>query len=1835
MTNKLSRQAAVSEDDGDIAIVGMACIFPKAPDLQTFWSNITNKVDGIGEAPAGNMLHRVFDPESGANDRVYSKTGGFLETLPPFQATRFGVMPKAIDGAEPEHFIALQVAHDALVDAGFPELPINRDRTEVILGRGTYVNRGFMTAMQHSVVIDQTIRLLGELHPEHSEVELARLKEKLKEQLPPFSPETAPGLCHNVVAGIIANRLDLHGRNLVMDAACASCLLALEIAAQDLRQNICDAAIVGGVQISTHAPIHMIFSHLGALSRRDHLRPFDKDADGTMLGEGIGMVVIKRLADAVRDGHRIYAVIKGIGSSSDGRGSGLLAPRLDGEMLALKRAYRNAGLDPVTVELVEAHGTGIPLGDVTEIRALHGVFGELAAGRRRCAVGTVKSMIGHLIPAAGIAGIIKTALALYHKVLPPTLCCDEPNPELEIDKTPFYLNTEAAPWIHGRADYPRRAGGNAFGFGGINAHVVLEEYGGQRDEGIPGGDWPEELFVFSGSTRKELIAGCRQFLRWLATPQAAASSLAEMAYTVTTDLAGKTERLAIIAGDRAELEKKLDHACRLLEDPGRKQIRDRSGIFYFAEPLGSGGKIAFLFPGEGSQYVGMLADVCRHFPEARACFDLLDRAYAGQEGKELPSGFIFPPTAKHGEAEKRIMAMEGAVDAVSTANRALFKICTGLGLKPDAAVGHSSGELAALEATAAVRLTDEEEVLSYIRIGNEIIESLKKADDIPHGRLLAVGGVERRNIDEVIGASEGFLCLAMANCPHQFVLCGTDRTVTAAEAVLRPMGAICQPLPFARAYHTERFEPALKRLRPLYQRAVFQKPAVALYSCLTGDRHADDPDSIRSLALEQWVKPVRFEETVAKMYEDGIRLFLEIGPRANLTGFVGDILKGKPHCAVATNVHHRAGMRQLLFALGQLAAHGVSFAPANLFARRPARRIEMNGAWQSEKTGGITLNRQLPSLQLAGVDLSFLEKRESPSGVAVNGEPMGAILSTSGQLSGDSAPTGDPAMAAYFRTMSHFLDVQRQVMEGMYGGVGAAEPLARRATVVHEGKRSPEARSTEQPPPLAESVGPGKTPDVSKKDPAALLLKIVSERTGYPADMLALDQDMEAELGIDSIKRVEILGALAKELGDPAGDRGRALQGMRTLGEIIAMLQGNQDDHRPATDAGLSQPAEAGEVTNSVSVRTLLLQLVSERTGYPAEMLALDQDMEAELGIDSIKRVEILGALAQALGVTAEAGGELNRLRTLGEIIGYFDAQSSALTAAGHPLLDAVTVEKNGSRLRAERQLDLERDWYLRDHTLGGLVSRHDPELHALAVLPFALGLEMLAAAAAPLFPGKALAGFKEIRATGWILLANRTLSVSLLAEKDAASGGAMVRLFSGNAEKGREALKGIVLFAESRPAAPSSVPSSVCPDTPWGREGIPDELYPLVLFHGPAWQGICRIESWGRSGVQAQLQPSRPLLTPGEGSLLAAPQVLDAAGQVVGVWASHFVAEQYVIFPVAADTISFHAEMPASAIVCRTASTTERDSIRSDISLSDDSGQVVCRITGLRHKRIDMPEQLHHFRGSREVLLSRQWEVQPDVFQQTAVVSFFDGETLSFRDTDGLVMREVIAQIILSRQERQTWQKLEFPEQRKTEWLLGRLVLKESVRRLLRQSTGMDVWSADIETVVDERGKPAVHLPLSLHLDWQPEVSLAHRQGVAVAVAARLPSMGAVGIDIETLRPLDESFLQAAFTKEEMGLLRKNGEKSSSMWPLRLWCAKEAAAKALGTGLAAGPRGFRIHSLDRSTGEVQLQATSEQGETLSASTWQQDKIVGSLSILLNQRGLDEHANADKGTNSF
>ncbi|XRQ13381.1 beta-ketoacyl synthase N-terminal-like domain-containing protein [Actinomadura welshii] len=469
-----------------IAIVGAGAVFPGAGSAAELWRNVLAGFDAITEVPAGRWDPALYyDPgaygRAPDSDRFYCRRGGFVDDLATFDPARFGIPPEAVRGMEPDQLLALRTAGDAIADAGGGERLPDRSGIGVVIGRGGYLTPGVARCDQRVTTSHQIAAVLADLVPELGRARLDEIRSAFCERLGPDAPDASAGLVPSFAASRIAHAFDFRGPAYTLDAACASALLAVEHAVRALRSGQADAMLAGAVHHAHHATLWSVFSRLRALSRSETIRPFDRAADGTLLAEGTGVVLLKRLSDAERAGDRIHAVIVGAGSSSDGRASSMLAPVVEGQVLAVERAWRDAGLDPAApgaLGLVEAHGTAAPAGDGAELATLRRVFG---AGGPPIGLGSVKSMIGHAMPAAGIAGLIKAAFAVRDGVLPPTLHVDDPHPALEGGR--LRPVREAAEWAceHG----PRRAAVNAFGFGGANAHVILEEPppGGARRAG--------------------------------------------------------------------------------------------------------------------------------------------------------------------------------------------------------------------------------------------------------------------------------------------------------------------------------------------------------------------------------------------------------------------------------------------------------------------------------------------------------------------------------------------------------------------------------------------------------------------------------------------------------------------------------------------------------------------------------------------------------------------------------------------------------------------------------------------------------------------------------------------------------------------------------------------------------------------------------------------------------------------------------------------------------------------------------------------------------------------------------------------------------------------------------------------------------------------------------------------------------------------------------------------------------------------------------------------------------------------------------------------------------
>ena len=1186
-----------------VAIVGMSCILPKAPDLEHYWENILAKVDAITEIPKERWDWELyFDADPRAKDKIYSRWGGFLDDQ-TFDPVEFGMPPNSLKSVDPMQLLALKAARLAIEDAGYGERPFDRSRTSVILGAsgGTGdLGAGYLLRSSLPLVVG---------------TQAPSLIERTNGLLPEWTEDSFAGLLLNVAAGRIANRFDFGGVNYVVDAACASSLAAVHQAVRELETHSSDMVLVGGVDTTQNPFGYLCFSKTRALSPTGRARTFDAEADGIAISEGIGMLVLKRLEDAERDGDRVYAVIRGTGGSSDGRAKGMTAPRPEGQVAALKRAYRKAGVSPTTVGLFEAHGTGTVVGDRSEALALTTVLDEAGAGPRSAAVGSVKSMIGHTKATAGVAGLVKVALALHHKILPPTLGVTAPSPGARLDDGPLYVNSETRPWVHA-SDHPRRAGVSSFGFGGTNFHAVLEEY--TQDVAPPRTmvrSWPTEIVLIAGRSREEIAA---RIDRMSIAAREKGASLLDLAYGAWTESeraerdSSELLRLAIVAGSVSDLAVKLEAARKGIEGDS---LRDARGIYFSATP--GRGSVAFLFPGQGSQYPNMLRDLAVHFPEVRECFEAADRTLEGSFEEPL-SRFVFPPPAfgpnQSQEQQKSLTRTHVAQPALGAADAALSGLLGSLGVAPDMVAGHSYGEYVALYAAGVFDF----ETLCRLSVarGKSIIEAasadlggMAAADASPAEVSAAIQSLP----------PDGKVWLSNFNSPRQTILSGSDEGIEAAVERLSAAGIRARALPVACAFHSPIVAPARKKFAEFLAGVEFRTPRKPVYSNVTAGPYPERSGSIRDILADHLEKPVLFADQVRAMYDAGARLFVEVGPRNVLTGLSDQILEGLPHVAVAMDVAGRSGLTQLQHGLGILAAEGVPVSLHRLFAGRMGSTGESrkNAGEASPTTwivNGSRARRSSEPRQQAAmppVSVSFVEPGAVPAAAPEPAAPSPALPRTPPGATG-VAPTvsaraaaGDSASQAmldFQNVMNRFLETQRSVMSSYLRGLAGqvASDVEMRAP------EAPVAASSPAPEPLEAAVQVRQTPAppaveaVTPSVPAgrdkleAQLLEIVSERTGYPPDMLGLDVDIEAELGIDSIKRVEILGTVQRTClpeGSLREDAMEQLNGIKTLRGIVDWLEGaagssNGASARPSPTASGAGTGEAAKVARVATIES-------------------------------------------------------------------------------------------------------------------------------------------------------------------------------------------------------------------------------------------------------------------------------------------------------------------------------------------------------------------------------------------------------------------------------------------------------------------------------------------------------------------------------------------------------------------------------------------------------------------------------------------------------------------------
>lgn len=1275
---------------GDIAIVGMASHFPDASNLHEFWENITNKCDSLTDISSMSdaaywRKEDFYDPDATAADKTYGYKAGFVPAI-EFDPVAFKIPPAIMDSISTAQLFSLYMARQVMQDAGLADkkdAQVDRDRIGVILGGGGNGNTSFSLAARQQAPYLREIMIKSGLSAEVADDVIARAHELYLE----WNEDSFPGFLGNVACGRIASYFDLGGTSYMVDAACASSLAAIKAAIGELNSGSCDAVLTGGVNLENSAFSFLCFSKTPALSKSNRSRPFDRDSDGIMLGDGVGLLVLKRLEDAELAGDRIYAVIKSLEASSDGRAKSIFAPRYEGQIKALKRAYASAGILPGDIQLIEAHGTGTASGDGTELKSLRAVFDEYRLPAHSIAVGSVKSQIGHTRCAAGAASMIKVALALHHKVLPPSINVQQPMEALSVEDSPFYLNSETRPWLRPLDDSPRRAALSAFGFGGTNFHAILEEYE-QDAHGAYRLNESTYTLLFNGDNAGQLLQRCESALESFSTGSAARALRQHLAAQDINTLEPHQARLLLVATSAEHAGQLLQTAVKQLRNNQDKGWEHPQGIYFQPKGKDLSGKVVALFPGQGSQYVNMGREVAIDYPEMRQALETLDKFADDVRGHGLSD--IVYPTPAFSDAERdaqreRLTDTANAQPAIGAVSAGYYAILKSNGFTPDFVAGHSYGEVTALWAAGA--LCDADFYRASLARGMAAASAVAQNEGDGGAMLAAALTVEAC---EKLLVRYPDIVLANDNSPAQVVLGGATARIHALYDELKAGDVQCRILPVSAAFHTPFLQAACAPFLESLSSIRFDTTHCTAFSSASAAPWPADTATYAETLAQQMVMPVRFRETIEALYQRGGRLFVEIGPKGVLGKLVADILKGREHTLISLNTGDSGDDRlQLARAQARLLAEGVKLNALDRYVRPAPEQDDLTGRLSCRLNGGFYLSeknqrRRQHALREGDTEVveSFIRARQ---GAALPAAPVPAAPVTAAAKAQPAvAPLPAAAVSPLFQSTksntSEALHKRDQAMEQInqrvesndntpLNGVLQAQQVM---SQLHQQFQTNQKeyiqlldsllnkqyallenfRDHHNLPTILASLGQS----VQLLDKNLELYHSNHERyfstqqslfqpgqAPMPAAPRALNTPVQAypQAAVVSVSPVAApvhpvaapvslsaprpsipeMPAVAKAPSAPAPST-PAPQAAKPAASPMS----------PDVEAQLSRFASITEA----EITARLVTIVSDRTGYPQDMIDANMDLEADLGIDSIKRLEIFGAMFDAF--SADAG---------------------------------------------------------------------------------------------------------------------------------------------------------------------------------------------------------------------------------------------------------------------------------------------------------------------------------------------------------------------------------------------------------------------------------------------------------------------------------------------------------------------------------------------------------------------------------------------------------------------
>ncbi len=1208
-----------------IAVIGIGCYYPGAENIQKLWENILTRRKQFRKIPDQRLpLDHYYSTDRNAPDKTYGHKAALIDGY-RFDWAKHNIPKAVFQSTDIAHWIALDTALEALFDSGYTKETLPAEKTGVIVGntltgeitrsnllrlRWPFVHKSLMAAgVQMNMPADELNRL-AEL-----------LEARYKSPFPAITEDSLAGGLSNTIAGRICNYLNLNGGGYTVDGACSSSLLAIATTMTHLANGEIDMGITGGVDISLD-PFELIgFAKAQALSSKG-MYVYDRNAQGFIPGEGAGFVVLKRYEDALRDQDYVYAVVNGWGVSSDGKG-GLIAPSPKGQSMAIKRAYQKSTYGIDEIDFIEGHGTGTRVGDVAELSGISLALGEISGNELRpCGVTSIKSIIGHTKAAAGVAGFLKTVLAVNQRVVPPTAGCKEPNKVFDEAARHLY------PVLQGQirsTDDTVKAGVTGAGFGGINCHITLASGDSPSDKlksvipakALLASYQESELFVFDGRTRRELhqkIVAFKSDIDGMSTAE-----LPDLAFATAQTIADHPWRAAIVAGALDELEMRTDELLAefTTHDSEQPAILSRNGNDMLAGYHSGAPKIGFLYPGQGSQLLNSAESILARFEKVSRLRDNALKGLDSEETETLLKRCHLP--IDRAIDQQQLAAWEAAVARTEIAQPAICltsilwtRYLQEIGIEPHAVGGHSLGELSAFYAAGVI---DAPQLVALAAYRGKI---MAQTPDGPEGAMLGIACNVAETSTLLAGSGLRNITIANINTPSQTVVSGTKEEINQLAEYTRAKQIISKILPVSNGFHSPLMAGAAQKLRQfITDRISTNAHKTKLFSSVSGKEIEPGMDPAAYLS-DQVTAPVDFIAMSRNMASQ-CDIMIEVGPKDVLTKCIRAIYPAGDSVQCYAVEPARNDFRALNRLVGACFLHGQAICWQTFYHNRLVRPFEA-----AAKKSFIVNPCETESLN--GVDSSHRR-------------PLA-------ETKDRTTPFRMDDWDSYFETRKQFfLDVIKADMKAM----------------LFPGQSLPGAvEALPQPVSTVDIAPPDKSVDLSSSESSVetSIFELVAQFTGFERSQLSRNHKLLDDLNLDSIKSAALVGNIAKELDikksvDPIQYANAA------IGELITLF------------SSASTPS-AGTPAPSIGSEAAVFELVGQFTGFDPGQLSRDHKLLDDLNLDSIKSAALVGNIAQKLHIDKTIDPIQFANASLGELIDLFFTASPPSDI--HPVVNSSTT---------------------------------------------------------------------------------------------------------------------------------------------------------------------------------------------------------------------------------------------------------------------------------------------------------------------------------------------------------------------------------------------------------------------------------------------------------------------------------------------------------------------------------------------------------------------------------